>query len=273
MKKITIITINFNDKKGLNITFESVFNQVYQDFEYIVIDGGSTDGSKDIIESNASKIHYWVSEPDKGVYNAMNKGIKIANGEFIIFMNAGDTFVDKDVLLNVHQDLTSQYDIYYGDNYKVKADGSKRLKTYPEKLTFSFFYTSCINHQSTFIRKKLFDEYFYYNEAFKIVSDWEFFIFTICKMNVPYKYLAKTIANYDFTGMSTLSRYQHLYSQERLSVIQKYFPAFEEDYKQVAQLNSKRILQVLHIQKFPIAWKILKAIISIINLFIPKPKK
>jgi len=273
MAKISIITINYNDKNGLNKTIDSVVNQTYKDFEFLVIDGGSTDGSKELIEQHSSQINYWISEKDNGVYNAQNKGIKAATGEFVIFMNSGDTFVDYNVLSNVSDDLTSEFDIYYGDNYKVKADGSKRLKTYPEKLSFSFFYGSCINHQSTFIRRKLFETYFYYSENLKIVADWEFFIYTICKENRPYKYLAKTIANYDFTGISSLDKYKNKVNEERLSVMQKYFPAFVEDYVQVSQLNSKRVQQVLHIQNHPIAWKVLKVFISIILVFIPKIKK
>jgi glycosyltransferase involved in cell wall biosynthesis len=273
MPKISIITINYNDKLGLEKTINSVINQTYKEYEFIVIDGGSTDGGKELLEQNSDKINYWVSEKDNGVYNAQNKGIKAATGEFVIFMNGGDTFVDDNVLSIVEQDLTNEFDIYYGDNFKVKANGSKRLKTYSEKLSFSFFYSSTLNHQSTFIRKSLFEKYFYYNENYKIASDWEFFIYTICKENVPYKYLAKTIANYDFTGVSSSGNFENITKEERAAVLKKYFPAFVDDYAEVSQLNSKRVQQVLHIQKYPIAWKSLKTFISIILVFIPKIRK
>ena len=85
---ISVITINFNDRVGLERTFESVFNQTFQDFEYIVIDGGSNDGSKELIEQNTEKISYWISEPDKGIYNAMNKGISAAKGDYLLFLNS-----------------------------------------------------------------------------------------------------------------------------------------------------------------------------------------
>ena len=87
---ISIITVNFNDKIGLERTLESVFSQNFRNFEYLVIDGGSNDGSKDLLEKNSEKINYWVSEPDKGIYNAMNKGISFAKGEYLIFLNSGD---------------------------------------------------------------------------------------------------------------------------------------------------------------------------------------
>jgi len=272
MSKISVITVNYNDKGGLAKTIESVADQTLKPYEFIVIDGGSTDGSKELIEQNSDKISYWVSEKDKGVYNAMNKGIKAATGDFIIFMNGGDCFYNNAVLEEVIPELTSEFDIYYGDNYKVSPN-SKRLKTYPEKLNFSFFYSSSLNHQSTFIRKSLFDDYFYYSENYKIASDWEFFVYTICYAKVPAKYLAKTIALYDFTGISSNPKFSDIFLKEKTEVIQKYFPAFADDYKDVKELNSKRYLQIQHIKNYKFAWKFLKAIISFILLFLPKINK
>lgn len=272
MSKISVITVNFNDKKGLSKTLESVTNQSYKDFEFIVIDGGSTDGSKELIEQYQDKITHWVSEKDKGVFDAMNKGIRLAKGEFLIFMNGGDCFYNNSVLEDVSSSLTSEFDIYYGDNYK-ESGNSKRLKTYPEKLSFSFFYTSSINHQSTFIRRTLFDEHFYYNEDYKIASDWEFFIYAICHKNVAYKYLKKTIAVYDFTGISSNPKFRDLYNEEKKVTFQKYFSAFEEDYKEVDVLNSKRFLQFQHLKENKVTWKLLKAFISLLLLFSPKIEK
>ncbi|MEW5676069.1 glycosyltransferase family 2 protein [Flavobacterium enshiense] len=273
MPKIAIITINYNDKTGLEKTIKSVIGQTFTDYEFLVIDGGSNDGSKEVIAQYASNIHYWVSEKDSGVYNAQNKGIKASNSEFVIFMNAGDVFEDAKVLEVVAPQLTSDYDICYGNNYKVKENGSKRLKTYPERLDFSFFYTSTLNHQSTFIRKSLFDTYFYYTENFKIASDWEFFIYTICKENVPYKYLNVTICQYDFTGMSSTGKYEEYARIEREQVLQKYFTLFTEDYKRLNTVTSKRVSQFLHLQQFGMPWKLLKGFMSLLLLFVPKMKK
>lgn len=101
MKIISIITINYNNKVGLKKTIESVIQQDFNSFEFIVIDGGSTDGSYDVIQEYRNYIDYWVSEPDKGIYNAMNKGITIARGEYCNFMNSGDFFYDKNVLSSI----------------------------------------------------------------------------------------------------------------------------------------------------------------------------
>lgn len=270
--KFSIITVNYNDATGLEKTIKSVLSQTYAHFDFVIIDGGSSDNSKAIIEQYQDKISYWVSEKDSGVFNAMNKGIRAAKGEFVIFMNAGDIFYDANVLQKADPVVTDEFAIYYGNNVK-KGPTSERLKTYPEKLHFSFFYSSSINHQSTFIKKSLFDDYFYYNEDYKIASDWEFFIYTICHQNVPYKYLNQTIAIYDFTGISSNPKSSELFKKEKLTTIRKYFPAFEDDYVDLSLLTSKRVQQVFHIQKHPIAWRILKNFISVVLLFIPKPKK
>ena len=272
-KKVSIITVNYNDKEGLKKTIESVLAQTSRDYEFVVMDGGSTDGSAELIEQYKGRVDIAVSERDNGVFHAMNKAIRLSASEFVIFMNGGDVFFNDKVLEEVIPMLTDEADIYYGDNYK-ESQGSKRLKTYPERLDFSFFYTSSINHQSTFIRKSLFEKYFYYNEDYKIASDWEFFIYTICHENVPYRYLKKTIAVYDFTGISSNPKSSESYKAEKAQTMKKYFPAFIDDYKEVAELNSKRFMQFQYIKNHAVAWRFLKGFISILLLFLPKmPKK
>ena len=270
-KKVSVITVNYNDATGLEKTIQSVLAQTFREFEFIVMDGGSTDGSVELIAKYQQHIDIAVSERDHGVFNAMNKAIRKASGEFLIFMNGGDTFHNEMVLQQVVP-MLADADIYYGDNYKL-SPGSKRLKTYPERLDFSFFYTSSINHQSTFIRRSLFERFFYYNESYKIASDWEFFIYAICHQNVPYRYLRQTIADYDFTGISSNPQSSDRFKEEKAQTIQRFFPAFAEDYKDVSALNSKRFLQFEHIKKYKIAFKLLKGVISLLLVFLPKMKK
>ena len=116
--KYSIITVNFNNKEGLRKTIESVIRQSFRDFEYIVIDGGSTDGSADILKEYDAQIDYWVSEPDKGIYNAMNKGIVQAKGEYLNFMNSGDYFYDNQVLQHV-ADYGYDTDFIVGRDYRT----------------------------------------------------------------------------------------------------------------------------------------------------------
>lgn len=272
MTKISVITVNYNNDNGLKQTIESVISQTYSNIEFLIIDGGSNDNSLAIIKEYANQISYWVSEKDNGVYSAMNKGILKASGDYIIFMNSGDVFNDANVLNTVVPKFNTKAYFIYGNNYK-KKENSKRLKTYPEKLSFSFFYGSSLNHQATFINKKAFTALFLYDENKKIVADWELFIVGICKENLPYQYINETICIYDFTGMSSNGKNISIIEKEKTDTFTKYFPAFIEDYKEVSQLNSKRIQQVLHIQKSPLTWKFFKWTISIFLLFTPKMKK
>jgi glycosyltransferase involved in cell wall biosynthesis len=116
MPKLSIITINYNNVKGLEKTINSVVNQSYNDFEYIIIDGGSTDGSVDIIKKHENKIVFWVSEPDNGIYDALNKGVKHSNGEYLLFLNGDDCLIDDAILQKISYHLEFK-DLIYFDIY------------------------------------------------------------------------------------------------------------------------------------------------------------
>ncbi len=270
-KLISIITVNFNNKIGLQKTIESVIMQTYTDFEFIIIDGDSTDGSKNFIETNKNKFTYCISEHDKGVYNAMNKGISVANGKYLLFLNSGDLLNDETTLKNVAATLCGKFAIYYANaNYLEKSGEIKR--TYPSKLSYSFFLNQNLSHQATFIEKRLFYELFFYNETYKIVSDWEFFIYAICKQNVLYKHLDLIVCKYDTTGISSVKNNFKLMQQERKKTIKKYFPLFIDDYTAITLLNSKRGKQFITIQNQSFAWRILKWAMSLLLIFLPKKK-
>ena len=272
MIKLSIITINYNNEKGLKDTFESIFNQTYKDYEYLVIDGKSNDGSQSLVEKYKNQIDYWVSENDNGVYHAMNKGIRKAQGEFLLFLNSGDILSETKTLEQVIPQLDSNRGIYYGD-VKRKKENRLSKRVYPDKLDFSFFYSNSLCHQSSFIKRELFERFFYYNENYKIAADWEFFIYTICKENVPYKHINQVVCTYDFSGMSSQKENADVHLEERLLSIQKYFPAFNEDYKDISKLKSKRTQQLFHIKNYKLAWNILKGFMNMILLFLPKLKK
>ena len=194
--KISIITINYNYAEGLRKTIESVVTQSSHDYEYIVIDGGSTDGSVDVIKEYASQIDYWVSEPDGGIYNAMNKGIAIAKGDYCNFMNSGDVYFDKDVLKNVVCYQKNE-DIIYGDIFY----SGQGVWPNPDKITMKLFYKHALYHQTCFIRTSLLKEK-PYDEAFKIVSDWKWFIETIGLGHASYVHIPLTIVLYEGGGIS-----------------------------------------------------------------------
>lgn len=267
--KISIITINYNDKLGLEKTIESIVSQTYSEYEFIVIDGDSNDGSKDIIANYNSRIDFWVSEKDSGIYNAMNKGIKKANGDFVIFMNSGDTFCNENVLKNCILEINTDFDLFYGDAYFITKNETVKVE-YPDKLSFHFFTINSLCHQACFIKRSLFYDIFFYNENFKIISDWEFMIYIICNKNIKYKHLNQFITNYDYEGISSKPETIELIKKETKIVMETYFPAFIDDYKNIAEIESKRIKNILKIKKHPFAWKLLKGFSNILLIFIPK---
>lgn len=199
--KISIITISYNNCDGLEKTIKSVTSQSLNDFEYIVIDGGSNDGSKGIIEKYADKISYWVSEPDKGIYNAMNKGIKAANGEYLLFLNSGDHFKDNKVLKNIELYLTGE-DIIYGD-LEIIDEQSSWVKIYPKDLSFYHFYSDSLPHPASFIKKSAFDTTDNYDESLKIVSDWKWFLNAFTFHGLKFKSVSQIISCFYLDGISS----------------------------------------------------------------------
>lgn len=226
---ISIITINFNNKSGLLKTIESVVNQTYKSIEYIVIDGGSTDGSKECIEKYTSSINYYISEPDTGIYNAMNKGLAKASGVYLLFLNSGDYLHNNDVVKKVTQKLDSGLDIYYGNlNFISKLD--TKIMKYPKELKFSYFYNGgYIPHPASFIKKSLFDLVGNYNENFKIISDWDFFVKAICKLDASYTYMDLTITDFDAYGISSDPTLTSLKKEEKKKSLCSNFSSFVDD--------------------------------------------
>lgn len=200
MKKLSIITINYNNRDGLRKTIESVVNQTWQDFEYIVIDGGSKDGSVEVIKEFADHIDYWISEPDKGIYNALNKGVVVAQGEYCNFMNSGDCFYASDTLERVFG-TNPTADIVCGNTY------SDHLKTPPQEITFDFLFNESICHQCAFIRTTLMKKHGY-DEKYKIVADRKFFVQALLLDNCSYQAVDVNVVKYDITGFSSANPVQ-----------------------------------------------------------------
>ncbi|SMC72801.1 glycosyltransferase family 2 protein [Pedobacter nyackensis] len=227
--KISIITINYNNAKGLEETINSVVCQTYKNIEYLVIDGGSDDGSAEVIKRYSNGINYWVSEPDKGIYNAMNKGIRAATGDYLLFINSGDILTQKGIMDQVIQ-LGLDKDLVYGDIVFVK-DGQRKEWPSATQLSFDTFRTAGLPHPCTFIKRVLFDEVGLYNEAHVIVSDWEFFLLATCKYNASYKHIHLFICDFCEEGISSDPLNQALIQEERNSVLEQHFSFFIKDYE------------------------------------------
>jgi glycosyltransferase involved in cell wall biosynthesis len=171
--KISIITINLNNKDGLVKTLESVFIQTFENKEIVVIDGDSADGSKDYLLVNSKRINYWISEPDRGVYNAMNKGLLQSTGDYVIFMNSGDVFYDKYVLSNFC-DKANGEDLIYG--LSIWSD-TKKYWNPPRDIKLKDTISKVlIPHQATFYKRIKILKLGGYREEYKIISDWAIFI-------------------------------------------------------------------------------------------------
>ncbi len=267
---LTIITINYNNNSGLIKTIESIINQSWKNFEYIIIDGGSTDGSLETIAKYKEYINHWVSEKDNGVYDAMNKGILLAKGMYINFMNSGDYYYTNTILEEIHHKFKSNVSILYGDSFYFNDAGYDRIEKTPSELTFLHFFKSGINHQASFIKKELFFSHFFYNTDYKICSDWEFFIYVLCKQNESYEHLKKIICYYDFSGISANAQNLVLYHQERELILKKHFSFFYDDFVDVHSILDRRIKKALRIRNNAFLWRILKFHTSIFLLFLPK---
>lgn len=197
--KITIITINFNNRYGLEKTIRSVVCQSCHNYEYVIIDGGSTDGSVDVIKKYVDNIDYWVSERDKGIYHAMNKGIDKANGEYCLFLNSGDTLYDSEVIRNVCPQLEA--DIVVGGICKGTSGYVKRLKLTEPLVMLDFWFENPIPHQSTFIKSEVCRQ-LYYDESLKIVGDLKFFIQAIVFNECSQQSIDTIVSYFDENGIS-----------------------------------------------------------------------
>ena len=198
--KLSIITVNLNNREGLQRTIDSVVSQTFRDFEWIVIDGGSTDGSRELIEQYADHFAYWVSEPDKGIYNAMNKGIKVAKGEYLQFLNSGDWLSSRNTLDSVFSDATGGH-IIYGDCAVMISDTQIEEIHFAPVFSFKKMLDGSIHHQSAFIKKELLVEE-PYDETLKIVSDRKFFI-RKALAGYSFEHVNHIVAVFDINGISS----------------------------------------------------------------------
>ncbi|MBP3688079.1 MAG: glycosyltransferase [Alphaproteobacteria bacterium] len=254
--KLSIITICYNIKDEIERTCQSIVAQTNQDFEWIVVDGGSTDGTKEILEKYKERINIFISEPDTGIYNAMNKGIKKASGEYLNFMNGGDSFASADVIEKFYNADIQNADVIYGNMNFIKKNGKKVLRSYPEHIDKIYLVYHCINHQSSFIRKTLFEQYGQYNENYKIVSDWEKWIVFI-ENSCVFRHWNETVADFQDGGVGSVTTSRLI--KERESVLAEYFT--EEELKHIIEIckNVKMKFYLFHVIPF---YKIVKTYVS-----------
>ena len=213
--KLSIITVNFNDAKGLERTIKSVISQNYHNYEFIIIDGGSSDGSLDIIKKYEQHIDYWVSEPDGGIYQGMNKGLRQAKGDFVNFMNSGDSFHSASVLERIFS-LDTDADIITGTHV-----GSPHPNIGKDGISLYTLCTGAVDHQASFIKRDVALRH-PYDEKYRIVSDWKFFIEALVIDNCSFFYTETIVVDVDMNGISNTSL--DLNRREREAVLRELFP-------------------------------------------------
>lgn len=241
----SIITINLNNLSGLTKTVDSVLNQQSALYEYIVVDGGSTDGSVDFLQGVKDKLAFFISEKDNGIYDAMNKGIQQASGKYILFLNSGDYFYDNLSLCKLGAD-SHDTDIVFG-NMLVNDEGVSRVQAYPSTLNMKYFRVETLPHPCTLIKRSLFNTFGLYNTTYKIVSDWAFFVDVIIKGKVSYRHVETLVSVFNLSGLSSRPESYAIIRQEMYAHLKRhyYFHYVLVKFKWIIDYYPGRIMQKL----------------------------
>jgi len=243
MPRLSIITINYNNAAGLQKTVASIITQSFKDFEYIIIDGYSSDKSIDVIKENVNYFTYWCSEKDRGIYDAQNKGIQKAKGDYLLFLNSGDCLENDKVLENVFA-LSPKEDVLYGELI-FDYGTHKKLSNLPAMLTIEYLFRDNIWHPASFIKRSLFEKYGNYDANYKICADYDFFFKTIAIHKVSTLHLTFPISIYDTTGLSSNEESLKKIDTERMQVHKHYLK--EDEY---AYLDNVSRFKIKSLSKF-----------------------
>lgn len=253
--RVSIITINYNNFNGLKRTIESVRTQsVFSEIEYVVVDGFSTDASRDILKEYADDISITISEPDNGIYDAMNKGVRAASGDFLLFLNSGDILCSDDVLAKVLPYLTGDLDILSGYTMRRMQNGKlvRELSGSPDYITLSSIIHAPLSHAGAFIRRQLLINR-QYDETYRIASDWKFFLETSIFDNVRYRHINLDIAIFDNDGISSSPDNRDIHESERKRVLNELPNSILRDVNPLPEeliLSMRSIPESRQLQKF-----------------------
>lgn len=261
---ISIITINFNNVAGLKATLDSVAIQTCREFEHIVIDGGSNDGSVEIIKEYINQcLMYdvlWVSEKDNGIYDAMNKGVKKASGEYVYFLNSGDTLALKDTVKEMI-DAIDDSDFVIGrvnKTYQGRKVGQTDLLCEEDMSLYRMFLHG-INHQAALIKRPLLMKT-PYDANVRLSADWKFFVQKIVLESASVKFVDKVLANYDMTGVSSNTE---ALRQERTQILDSFIPKrIARDYIAIAP-HYYEVIRVQWLLKHPFWYKVYRGIATL----------
>lgn len=257
--RLSIVTINRNNAAGLEKTLQSVASQTFKEFEYVVVDGASTDSSVEVIKKYESRfVHLkWVSEPDSGIYNAMNKGIRMASGDYIQILNSADCLAAPDVTERMIAVLANSGNpsILYGNMIKCFPDGKTLVdKSFAgREITMLGLYIGTLNHDPAYILRDLFEKYGYYDESLRIVSDWKWYLQAIVLGDEKPQYTDIDVTLFDMTGISESDGSKDKIQKERQIVLKDLIPSvYLHDYERYAD----DICLMRRIHRHPWAYKL-----------------
>lgn len=247
--KLSIITINRNNAEGLERTLNSVYEQSYEKIDHIIVDGASTDESVDVIKEYVQLVNseerrvnsvIWSSEPDTGVYEAMNKGIRKATGEYLLFLNSGDFLIAPDVIERVMTECNGADILCASCNV---SDGGKVVwvNNPPKEVTFGTLYFSTLAHQSTFIKRTLFDTCGLYREDFKYNSDIDFWFKAIIDHHATTQKIDVVTTDYNLDGISSKESENKQYKREHDIILARY-AKFIPDYEVLKKFRAEYVV-------------------------------
>lgn len=271
--KISVITVCYNAEACLEKTIRSVVRQRYQDYEYVIVDGASSDGTVDIIKRYEAQITHWVSEPDSGIYNAMNKAVRMCSGEYCIFMNAGDMFVNPLVLKQVSLFLGDGFDVLTG--YEISTKNGKIVDYVkpPQRATLEHFFVTSISHQASFIKRNLLLEY-PYDENLKLVSDWKFWLQTLVLNGKSYRSIDVDVCVFNHDGMTyalsdigNVERKKVLVSLLPKDIYEEYAKRYSGFWFAKKRRYYGKLQRILHIEELRNKLKTAKAYVDVLGLY------
>jgi len=246
--KLSVITVNYNNAAGLRQTMASVLAQLPAAAEYVIVDGGSTDESPALIQEQAPRLAYWVSEKDLGVYDAMNKGTRKATGDYLMFLNSGDLLAHSNSLRACLDLLAAQpaTDILYGDVATVVNGRLVDTWCFPSQLTLTFFRTQTINHQASLIKASLFQEFGTYPRQYRLAAD--YWLYLACMLHdKKFTHFNTQLIHYDKSGLSATNSYQHYVAEMRdiwQTLVPPYVQVLVDENLQLRTITEARLVKL-----------------------------
>jgi glycosyltransferase involved in cell wall biosynthesis len=247
---LSIVIINLNNCYGLYNTLSSL--QKRKNLEVVLIDGSSTDKSLEVIEKFSEIIDVFISEKDSGIYNAMNKGIRLAHGEYVLMLNSGDSLWQDDIIERfINLDPPPIEDIIYG-NVMWEENGKQFIGKFPDKLTFNYFLHQALGHQAMFVKRSLLEKMGYYREDYTIVSDWAFEVDALVKHNAKFRYWDEIISLCHRDGISCKPESQKIIDIERSMHLSQNYSMLLPDYKnhintmhELSAIKNRKVFRIL----------------------------